>query len=524
MNKRLSGKITVKQAIFIFGLVLAIFIALFVIGMNSVNLINSDDASELILAKMLSKENRFLSRDWIYSSELRVINTQIIRTVLFKLTDSWTAVRVAGNFVLYLWLLSAYAFFIRQWKIGKEWFWYTAPFLLIPFSHEAFYVIGLMAYYIPHIAFSFMLLGGWMYLYQGGRHRRGMHIFVMACAFLACLGGIRQIAMTILPILMTVCILVFEHSHEIKSLKKFLKKYYYLWTSALCGLLGYFVNSKVLSKWFLFDSYQKMHLIQPNFDRLQMVLRGFLNVFGYTEEGVPETEVFTIDGIFYLLSLGFMVLIIFLTVVLWKQRKQLKLLSQVLLWFSLMGLFLQVFILMFMDAPFAPRYFVLNLIMFVPLLIIFYQESEFSVEIKRAFLIFTAVLLCMLGGREYSNCLKSHNNEGRMESISYLREKGYNFGYASFWNANVVTELTEGEIEMVSLQCERDEEPRLYPWLTKLSTLFPTEREGAVFLLLHEDEVNRYKALVFDKTPVFSEGQYYIYSYENVNEILSILE
>ena len=78
MDKRISGKITVKQAIFIFWLVLAIFIALFVIGMNSVNLINSDDASELILAKMLSKENRFLSRDWIYSSELRVINTQII--------------------------------------------------------------------------------------------------------------------------------------------------------------------------------------------------------------------------------------------------------------------------------------------------------------------------------------------------------------------------------------------------------------------------------------------------------------
>ncbi len=132
------------------------------------------------------------------------------------------------------------AFFIRQWKVGKNWFWYTAPLLLIPFSHDAFYVIGLMAYYIPHMSFSFLLLGGWMYLYQEGKHNKGMHIFVMVSAFLACLGGIRQIAMTLLPILMAVCILLFEHSHKIGGLKRFLNKYYYLWTSTLCGLLGSF--------------------------------------------------------------------------------------------------------------------------------------------------------------------------------------------------------------------------------------------------------------------------------------------
>lgn len=524
MNEKLSSKITIKQTIFILWLAFAIFIGLFIIGMNSANLINSDDASELILAKMLSKENRFLSRNWIYSSELRVINTQIIRALLFKLTDSWAAVRVVGNLVLYLWLLSAYAFFIRQWKIGNGWFWYTAPFLLIPFSHDAFYVIGLMAYYIPHMAFSFMLLGGWMYLYQGGKHRKRMHIFVMACAFLACLGGIRQIAMTILPILLTVCVLLLEHSYEIGSFKRFFSKYYYLWTSTICGLLGYFVNLKVLSRWYHFDSYQGMHLIQPTFDRLQMVLRGFLNVFGYTEEGVPETEVFTIGGIFYLLSLGFMVLVIFLAAALWKQRRQLKLLSQALLWFSLMGLFLQLFLFMFTDAPFAPRYFVLNLIMFVPLLIIFYQESGFSLEIKRIFIVFTAVVLCMLGGREYWDCLKSHGNEGRMASISYLQEEDYSLGYASFWNANVVTELTNGKIEMVNLQCEREEKPNLYPWLTKLSTLFPREREGQVFLLLHKNELNRYEALITDKIPAFTDEQYCIYIYEDANEVLDLLE
>jgi hypothetical protein len=36
--------------------------------------VNSDDASELILAKKLSDEGGVLSKTWYYSTELRVIN------------------------------------------------------------------------------------------------------------------------------------------------------------------------------------------------------------------------------------------------------------------------------------------------------------------------------------------------------------------------------------------------------------------------------------------------------------------
>ena len=101
---------------------------------------NADDSSELVLASLLSGGNGFISRGWVYSSELRVLNTQWIRALLFRFTDSWTAVRVVGNLALDGWLLGAYRFFMGQLTEKKNWFWYTAPFLLLPFSHEAFYV------------------------------------------------------------------------------------------------------------------------------------------------------------------------------------------------------------------------------------------------------------------------------------------------------------------------------------------------------------------------------------------------
>ena len=128
-----------------------------------------------------------------------MINTQLIRAFLFRFTDSWTAVHIIGNVALYAWLLLSYAFFMRWFTGDIKWFWYTAPFLLIPFSQMAFYVIGRMGYYIPHIALSFLILGLWGYLYKETRYRKAAWIVLLFVSFGACLGGIRQLLITFFP-------------------------------------------------------------------------------------------------------------------------------------------------------------------------------------------------------------------------------------------------------------------------------------------------------------------------------------
>ena len=34
--------------------------------------------------------------------------------------------------------------------------------------------------------------------------------------------------------------------------------------------------------------------------------------------------------------------------------------------------------------------------------------------------------------------------------VGFLQDNGYTFGYANFWDANVITEMTNGQIEMVN--------------------------------------------------------------------------
>ncbi len=507
----------------ILGLLVILLLNSYVFLKNGKNLVNADDSSELVLAAFLAKGNGFISRGWVYSSELRILNTQWVRAFLFRLTDSWTAVRVLGNLVLDVWLLAAYRFFILQLTEKKVWFWYTAPFLLLPFSHEVFYVVGEMGYYIPHLAISFTILGLWLYLYRGKTHRKAAHLFLCALTFVSCLGGIRQLFVTLLPMWLAVLCLVFRHSEQLGTAREFFRKYSYLWTGSLTGAAGYLVNHTVLSRIFLFDTYSGLVLVQPTFERLQVVLRTFLNTFGYSEDGVPDTPLFSGKGIFFVLSLCFLGMLLILVMQIRRRGKELSLPAKFLLLFSIYGIGITFLLYVFTDISITTRYYALCLMMYVPLLPVFYQEAELSKNVKQLFLAALAFLLCILGLGEYRSCLASDMNEGRMESVAWLEQEGYTLGYSSFWNANVLTELSEGGIEMVPLTEGRDSAPGLYAWLVKLENLFPDAERGPVFLLLYVHEANRYENLTAGRTPVYEDDNYLIYHYDTAGEFLNLL-
>lgn len=66
----------------------------------STNQLDSDMASEQILAHQLAQEGGILSPNWYYSTELRVVNTQLVMAPLFRLFSSWHTVRVLGSAIL----------------------------------------------------------------------------------------------------------------------------------------------------------------------------------------------------------------------------------------------------------------------------------------------------------------------------------------------------------------------------------------------------------------------------------------
>ena len=82
----------------------------------------------------------------------------------------------------------------------------------------------------------------------------------------------------------------------------------------------------------------------------------------------------------------------------------------------------------------------------------------------------------------------------------YLISQDMNVGYSTFWNANVTTEMTNGQIKMLPINSERD--LTIYKWLTPRDFYYDDRQmsKGA-FILLSREEAER----VHD-TPLYNQG------------------
>ena len=148
------------------------------------NRLDADMASEQLLANLLAQEGGVMSTNWYYSTELRVLNTQLVMAPLFRLFTSWHTVRVVGSVVLILLYLAAWFWFGRSAKL-KYCGLLGAGLLVLPYGvlYRQYVLEGL--YYIPHIAISFVVLGCAVRILRGGRRlapAAGMVLFSFAAA------------------------------------------------------------------------------------------------------------------------------------------------------------------------------------------------------------------------------------------------------------------------------------------------------------------------------------------------------
>jgi len=68
----------------VIGMLLLGFVSIFSYQ-HGAQWLNSDHSSEMVLGKLLADENTFVSRNWYYSTEIRLIYQTIFIMSLFKL-------------------------------------------------------------------------------------------------------------------------------------------------------------------------------------------------------------------------------------------------------------------------------------------------------------------------------------------------------------------------------------------------------------------------------------------------------
>lgn len=444
---------------------------------NGDRLTDSDISSEMLLARILNEEHALISKNWFYSTELRVLNIQILYSFFFHFFHDWTMVRAAACIVSYLLMLISYYYMVRQMDCEKI-YAVSAILLLLPISDGYFEYVLLALLYASFISISFFAVGlVFHYGRASVRMKKLVLVLTSAFGFMAGLGGARHVAALYLPLFAATALMAFLQRKP---------SGYLVCSSAglVASCAGYLINAKVLANLYHFDVWHGL-TFGVSSEGFYNLLFGTLRAFGYSYgEGEP-TPVASAFSCVLVLVMAVCVIRIFLKK--WKTPDQIWLLAAYFL--GVYGIFFCIYT--FTSMLYSDRYNMAAMTFAIPIII--YNLSEMG---KNKYLKY-GVAIVLGSGVLLSSALRyvhygSMDKTAELRPIAaYLVEKGEAFaGYATFWNGNVLTELSDGVIDVWIWRDDLTAQPdvdTVLPWLQAVDHQMTTP-EGRVFVLLTRDE------------------------------------
>jgi len=238
-------------------------------GLHGKDLLDADMSSEMVLAQQLKQTGGILSSNWYYSTEVRVLNTQLVYSLLFHAFDDWQTVRLLGNISLYLVLLGSYYFFCKRLRITR-YFPITAAILLLPLSAPYFYILLYGAYYIPRVSMMFVILGLILPTsLERGKRAGAIVSTLIACALSFALGleGARMLLILMIPLAIVAgaecAVRVFPRRGRAAATlgarmqaDGFSQYFAQAFFACVSAVAGYWINQKILLSAYPFEQYE----------------------------------------------------------------------------------------------------------------------------------------------------------------------------------------------------------------------------------------------------------------------------
>lgn len=475
------------------------------------NRISSDWSAELILARELLREKKLITDTWHYSTEIRILYTQLLAMPLFCVFHSWDVIRAGQGCLLHLLLLLSYCFCMKGTKISPKWVYLSSVFLFIPFSYIYIDIVHMGQSYQPHMILSFLIVG--LYLRLTERKSIPAAVFLILLSFLCGLSGIRYLQILSLPMLGAAFWIYYRSKAGI------------LWAigSAAATAAGYVINEKFLHRWFAFGSYKGVKFAEfqdKNFiELLDNKFGDFFVLFGYR----GGEKLMSASGVCNLLSILEAAVLILICIAAFRHSGKMERANRFLIAFLGSSLLINTFVFLVLDNYYVSRYYILVLFWAAPILAIFGEEvwrknlekDTLAETVARKSFLGKTVLpvlllcLCLTGIHTLSMLAQNDENSDRKKAADFLQENDMTFGYATFWNADVITELTDGGVNVASISsCDPF---TVYDWLMPeryLEKGILEESDGnQIFLLLTWEEYEEYR-----NSPVVQEAGEPVYT------------
>ena len=194
-------------------LIVGMVVTMSVLVFHARSYIDSDMASEMILANLLNQEGSFVSTNWWYSTELRVFTTQwFYRLGLWLLPQNWYGARMIGQSLMWVILIGLYmgtCHFLGFRKHGVS----TAIVLALPFGTWYFWYGPFGGYYFP-LMILIMASFAMIILYMQSKQKMVQTISIVVLTIVSLMNGLNGFKALMgfyIPLVITTIILWFYH-------------------------------------------------------------------------------------------------------------------------------------------------------------------------------------------------------------------------------------------------------------------------------------------------------------------------
>jgi hypothetical protein len=476
------------------GVLLLIFVSIFSYR-HGAQWLHSDHSSEMVLGKLLSDENTFVSRNWRYSTEIRLIYQTIFTMPLFKILghyENWALIRSISIFLNNLVLILSYLFMSRQMKMQTKWICITSLFLLMPISATYWDIVTFGGYYIFFIAQLFCCLGLFIRLAGYGTVKTALIDFILFTMLSFALGvqGIRSLLCVNFPLLIT-CVYCYSKTEQKKNFSLFLGCYGFI--MCCVGFAGNFLLHFKYS-FYSFDGIRLADLYAELFPKFGQSLVSIAGFFGLS----AGSSLLSAKGLFNVIAI-IGTFLLFWAAVKSIRRTQIqnKVQSteyQFMPIFFIVSVIFNIFVFIVVEGDVTDRYFIPFMLLYIPLAAILFEHTEkLYGHLKRTAVIIGVILfICGQGYLNFQNMTGQDRNSIRKGYIQYLLDNQLDYGFATFWNANVTTELTNGKIELAGLEphglLPDANQFRIQGWLNPMKFYIHSYHHGESFLLLTRAE------------------------------------
>ncbi len=513
------------------------------------NWINSDMAAEMIFSKLLAEESSWIaSSNWYYSTEFRVLYTQLVMVPLHHILADWQIIRVITNVVFYGLMLASFVFVCKPLRIKKRNMWMCALALFVPVSEAVMTHLQMGNTYMSHVILCFVTFGLFLRLSNKDQSCRKSLYIVYAVSFAALcvilgISGVRYLLDLLVPLVITSAIFVmgsraFKAFRQEPSIEHFIAlcklerlKYFFVSIAGMIlGGIGYLINALFISKIYSFQTYDTTNFVVIRdgvfLDRVQKALGELLQMFGYIENRafLSLRGLITFLAFVMIATLGYV----------WTKSMRYSLVPSAVedesveqehrrftVLFAGVSFVLHLFVFIFTTSTMVDRYFIPIAIFFL-LTVAIYMEWESLAFDRVAVCLILGASLALAGVKTYYSFVTNDKNADRYDMAEYLVEEGYMFGYASYWNGNIMTEVSDGALEMANLWTMESLED--FRWSSKMSSY--EAKEGKVFLIAGADE---FAALeehgMMDKQEViFENDSFKVLHFDSQEEFLAYRE